>query len=106
MSVRSANHAEQQFGFGDDLIADIGGRLRARQRVAPPAERDFEAHPVAGDDLAAELRVVDAAQIDARVRRRIVALSSSIAATCDHDSSISTAGSTGAPGNARGKTLR
>ena len=36
---------------------------------APP-ERDLEPQPIAGHDLPAELRVVDAAQVDARVRRR------------------------------------
>ena len=33
------------------------------------AERHLEAQPIAGHDLPAELRVVDAAQVDARVRR-------------------------------------
>ena len=34
ISVRSGTQAEQQLAFGDDLIADVRGRLRARQRRA------------------------------------------------------------------------
>ena len=74
MSVRSGDQPEQQLGFGDHLVADVGRGLRPRERRAPPAERDFEPQPVAGHDLPAELGVVDAAQVDARVRRRVVAL--------------------------------
>ena len=62
------HQAEQQLGFGHDLIADVRRRLRARERRAPPAERDLEPQPIARHDLAAELRVVDAAQVDARRR--------------------------------------
>ena len=65
---------EQQLGLGHDLIADVGRGLRARQRRTLPAERDLQPQPIAGHDLTAELGVVDAAQVDARVRRRVLAL--------------------------------
>ena len=67
---RRRTSAEQQLGLGDDLIADVRRGLRARQRRAPPAERDFQPQPVARHDLPAELGVVHAAQVDARVGRR------------------------------------
>ena len=72
--VRSGTRTEQEIGFGDDLIADVRDRLRARERGAPAAERDLQPQPVAGHDLPAELRVVHAAQIDAGVGRRPFAL--------------------------------
>ena len=68
------DEAEQQLGFGDDLVADVGGGLRLRERGPLPAERDLEPQAIAGDDLAPELGAVDAAQVDARVRRRVFAL--------------------------------
>ena len=74
ISVRSGTRPEQQLGLGDDLIADVRRRLRPRERGAPPAERDLEPQAIAGHDLTAELRVVDAAQVDARVGRRVLAL--------------------------------
>ena len=66
------HHAEQQLGLGHDLIADVGGGLSARQRRAAPAERNLQAQHVARDDLAPELGVVDAAEIDAGIGRRVL----------------------------------
>jgi len=66
--------AEEQLGFGHHLVADNRRRLRARQRGPPPPERDLEPQLVAGKHLAAEFRVVDATQVDARVRRRLLAV--------------------------------
>ena len=68
------HQAEQQFGFGDDLVADNRRRLRARQRGAPLAERDLQPQLIARKHLAPELGVVDAAQVDPRVGRRVLAV--------------------------------
>jgi hypothetical protein len=68
------DHAEQQFSLGDDLIADMCRRPRARQRRAPPGDGHLEPEAIAGHHLPPELRVVDAAQVDAGVRRAAVAL--------------------------------
>ncbi len=68
------HQAQQQFRFGDELIADVGRSVRPRQRGATAAERDLEPQPVAGEHLPPELRVVDAAQVGPGIGRRIVAL--------------------------------
>ena len=68
------NQAEQQLAFSDELIADIRGGLRARQRRPARPQRDFEPQPIARDDRLAEFRVVDAAQIDAGPGSGIFAL--------------------------------
>ena len=72
--MRVGHQDEQEIGFGDDLIADVRDRPRARERGTAAAERDFQPEPVARHDLPAELRVVHAAQIDAGVGRRPFAL--------------------------------
>ena len=75
ISVPSGTSRQQQLALGDDLIADDRRwPARLRQRRAPAPERDFEPQPIAGHDLPAEFGVVDAAQVDARVRRRVFAL--------------------------------
>ena len=75
MDVRAVGREpEQELGFGDDLIADVRDGLRARERRPPAANRDLEPQPVAGHDLAPELRVVHAAQVDPPLRRAPLAL--------------------------------
>ena len=59
---RAVGHeAQQQLAFGDDLVVAIRRGLRARERGAPLAKRDFQTQPIARHHLPAELRVVDAA---------------------------------------------
>jgi hypothetical protein len=55
--------AEQQFGLGDDLIADVRRRLGPGQRRAPAAQRHLEPQLIARHDLTPEPRPVDAAQV-------------------------------------------
>ncbi len=74
ISVRSATQAEEQLALRHHLIVEIGGGLGPRQRGAPSLEGDLETQAIARHHLAAELRVVDAAQIDARVGRTLLAL--------------------------------
>ena len=68
------NEAEQQLALGDDLIVQVRRRLRTRERGSAPAERNLQPQPIARHDLAAELRVVDAAQVHPRVGRPVLAL--------------------------------
>ena len=68
------DEAEQQLGFRDHLVADDRRRLRACERGPPRPERDLEPELIAREHLAAELRVVDAAQVDARVGRGVLAM--------------------------------
>ena len=67
---RVGDETQQQLALGDDLVAEIRSRLGAGERRAPPSERDLQPQPIAGHDLPAELRVVDAAQVHAGVGRR------------------------------------
>jgi hypothetical protein len=60
---------EQQAGFRDALPFHVRHRLHLREPRAPPSHRHLEQHAIAGHDLPAELRVVDAAQRDRRVGR-------------------------------------
>ena len=66
--------AEDQLGFGDELVADEGRRAHPRQRLALRPQRDLEPKPVARHDLPPKLGVVHAAQVDAGVGGRILAL--------------------------------
>ncbi len=75
MDVGAVRHErDEQLGFGSDFIAHIRHRPRGRQRTAPPAERDLEPQTIAGRDPPAQLHVVDAAEVDARVRLGVFAM--------------------------------
>ena len=65
---------EQQIHFGNDLLADIGDAARLRHRRPRLHQRHFEPQLIAGNDLPAELRAIDAVQIDARHRHRPFAI--------------------------------
>ena len=68
------HNGEQQIHLGHDLIADKRHTARFRHRRARLQQRHFEPKLIARDDLAAELRAVDAVQIDARHRHRSFAI--------------------------------
>ena len=92
------NEGEEELGFRDDLIANVGGRLCARERGAAAAERNLQPQPVARHDLPAKLRVVHAPQVDAGAVRRPFVLQEqnrcNLRQRLDHQH----AGSVGAPG--------
>ena len=63
--------AEDELALGRELLTDVGGRLRQCDAAATPAQGDLQPQAVARHDLPAKLRVVDAAQVHARLRRRL-----------------------------------
>jgi len=65
------NDAEDEFAFRRELFAGVGGRLHECHSAPTPAQRDFQPEAVARYDLPSEFRAVDAAQIHARLRRRL-----------------------------------
>ena len=95
---------EQQVRFGHDLLVDVRDAVHARQRPAVAPERHLEPQTIARHDLPAELRVVDAAQVDADGRRAPASSSSTVEA-CASASIISTPGMSGAPGKVPLKEL-
>ena len=92
-----ASQLEQQVRFGHDLLVHVRGAVHARSAAAVASERDLEPQTIAGHDLPAELRVVDAAQVDARRPAGCWSSSRTVEA-CASASIISTPGMSGAPG--------
>ena len=63
-------HREHELRLRHELPSDLRGRAGAHDRTAPPIERHLELEPIAGHDLPAEFRVVDAAQRHAARRQQ------------------------------------
>ena len=66
IDVRDRLNRKQQLRFDDGLSVDFGDRRGLHERATRRAERHHELQLIAGNDLLAELRAINAAQVHPR----------------------------------------